>query len=233
MAAITLIGCRGGDKDASEILQKCGWLYGSRSDYKIYAPPFFIDIKWRDYSWLRHWLVVRRWRPVMAMVADYESPEQRTSMLRQVSQIRRLCVRPMVCPKFPGAVEDIPADCIVAISVPTQYAGWLPMPAEVKGRELHLLGGHPDQFAILMRHYEQSEIISADCSAIFQKAQFGAHWEPSINDWLYVAKNTIHTHKLTEISGVKVREYLNSPQKPRRINNRRGRSVLQLSFTSL
>jgi hypothetical protein len=226
------IGCRGGDPDAPGILKNAGWYYGSRSDYVIYEKPVFIDINWENYNWLKHWLVVRRWKPKIAMVADYLHPKQKETMLRQVSQIRRLGVRPMVCPKFSDAVADIPADCIVAVSVPTKYAGFLPIQEEVKDRELHLLGGHPDQFAILMRLYNQSKIISVDCSAIFQKAQFGAHWEPTKNDWLYVEKNSKTTHELTELSALKVAEYLSNPPKAKKWNNKRSRSILQLSFTA-
>lgn len=231
MAAITLIGCRGGVPSAPEILKKCGWEYGSRSDYTIYSQPYFIDINWKNYSWLRHWLVIRKWRPVMAMAPDYESPEQKETMLRQVDQIRRLGVRPMVCPKFDGATADIPADCVVAVSVPTGYAGFLPQSAELIGRELHLLGGHPDQFAMIINHYRQSTVISADCSAIFLKAEFGAHWEPLKNDWHYVPKNTVSTHDLIVLSGKNVAQYLASPPKNKRINRRRGKATFQIALT--
>jgi len=223
-----LIGCRGGDPDAPGILRQAGWHYGSRSDYKIYAPPVFIDIHWQNYKWLRHWLVLRRWRPMMAMAADYEYPEQKPVMLRQVAQIRTLGIRPMVCPKFEGAANDIPADCVVAVSVPTQYAGFLPNKNELIGRNLHLLGGHPDQLVLLMHRYKHSRIISVDCSAIFQKAQFGAYWEPFKNDWLYVEKNTISTHVLTVKSGKNVAMYLANPPSQKRWNNRRARSIYQM-----
>lgn len=215
-----LIGCRGGSPDAPEILKAVGWKYGSRSDGTIYAKPHFIDINWKNYKWLKHWLVVRKWRPNMAMVADYLRPEQKTTMLRQVRHIRALGVRPMCCPKFTGATLDIPADCIVAISVPTPYGGFLPEPSEVAGRELHLLGGHPDQIVVEMRRYHKSKIVSLDCSVMFMKAQFGAYWEPRVNDWLYVKKNSIETHQLIKMSAENIANYIANPPKYVKFNKR-------------
>lgn len=207
-----LIGCRGGDPDAPRLLKAEGWRYGFRSDATPYARPYFVDIKWEDYVWEKHLAIIEKWKPEVAMVADYEWPGQYSEMLTQVRDISSLGVRPMVCPKFMDAVADIPAHCIVAVSVPTDYAGFLPKPKEVKGRDLHLLGGHPDQFAFLIKTYHQSNVVSLDCSAIFQKAQFGAFWSARGNTWRYV-KHRFSTHALTRMSARQVRAYLNSPPK--------------------
>jgi hypothetical protein len=169
----------------------------------------------------------------MAMVADYEHPAQKRIMLRQVGQVADLDIIPMVCPKFPGAVSDVPNRCIVAISVPTGYAGFLPAANEVDGRQLHLLGGHPDQFALLMKMYEPSQIISIDCSTIFLKAQFGAYWSPKKNDWQYAEKNTATTHELTVKSALNVTRYLDAPPSidGARWNKRRFLSICQMRMS--
>ena len=156
----------------------------------------------------------------MAMVADYERPEQKCAMLMQGYQISALGVRPMVCPKFPGAAADIPSQWVVAVSVPTTYAGYLPTVAELQGRDLHLLGGHPDQFVVLMRRYNASRIISVDSSAMFLKAQFGAYWEPRRNDWQYVDKGAESTHSLIERSAVNIARYLTNPPRFVKLNRR-------------
>ncbi len=205
-----LIGCRGGDPDAPRLLQREGWKYGARSDYKIYDWPYFIDIEWRNYDWGNHLAVIREWSPKMAMVADYEQPSQRTNMLQQCDDIRAIGLRPMVCPKFPGAAKDIPKDAIVAVSVPTSYAGYLPSPSELIGRELHFLGGHPDQYVILQRRYSKASVISADCSTIFQKAQHGAFWSAKKNTWREV-RNRFHTHALMQASARNIKRYLLNP----------------------
>jgi hypothetical protein len=132
--------------------------------------------------------------------------------LTQVSDLVDLGVRPMCCPKFTGATYDIPAGVIIAISVPTDYAGFLPDPAEIAGRELHFLGGHPDQFVLLRQKYRQSQLMSCDCSAIFQKAQFGAFWSARRNTWRYV-KNRFSTHALTRMSARTVHRYMDNPPK--------------------
>lgn len=225
-----LIGCRGGDKFAPKILADAGWEYGSRSDYKIYAPPVFIDINWRHYSWLRHWLVLRRWRPEMGMAADYECPSQKSVMLRQAMQIRALGIRPMVCPKFPGATQDIPNECIVAVSVPTGYAGYLPPANEVAGRDLHLLGGHPDQHVLIGSLYGESYIKSIDCSAIFQKARFGAFWDADKGDWIYTEPRSHNSRSLIIKSAMNIKKYFQSEKFGFMGSNRRAQSVLQMSM---
>lgn len=207
---LILIGCRGNDPDAPRLLKAEGWEYGFRSDQVPYAKPYFIDIHWRDYDWSSHLAIVNEYHPLIAMVADYERRSDKQRMWQQVADIEAVGVRPMVCPKFTGAVADIPDIAIVAISVPTVYAGYLPEPAELIGRDLHLLGGHPDQWIILMRRYQGAQVLSADCSAIFQKAQYGAFWSARHNTWRYV-KNSFHTHSLTRMSARNFWRYLNNP----------------------
>lgn len=211
--AIEFIGCRGNDPDAPRLLSTEGWRYGVRSDCAVYGWPYFIDIKWTAYDWNKHIALIAGWGPAMAMAADYERPEQKDLMLSQVAQIEALGVQPMVCPKFPGATWDIPAEVIIAISVPTNYAGFLPDPAEVKGRKLHLLGGHPDQYIILMKQYPKSQVISLDCSAIFQKGQdYGSFWSAKRNTWREV-RGRFHSHTLMRMSARQVRSYMTKPPK--------------------
>lgn len=214
-----LIGCRGNDPDAPRLLKSEGWRYGYRSDGKAYSRPFFIDIKWYDYIWSDHLEACKYWRPAMAMVADYEHCNQKMEMLAQFRDIQSIGARAMICPKFSGAVIDIPKNAIVAISVPSDYAGFLPAPAEVAGRPLHFLGGHPDQIAVLLQTYRKSQIVSFDCSAIFQKAQFGAFWSAKYNTWRYV-KHRFATHTLTRMSARTIGRYLNNPPKLRYFKQR-------------
>jgi hypothetical protein len=206
---------------ASSLLKKCEWEYGSRSDCAIYDWPYFIDINWKKYNWMNHWLSVKKHQPVMAMVADYLAPSTAKCMSRQVEHISYLGVRPLVCPKFHGAVADIPQNCVVAISVPTGYAGFLPLPDEVGGRQVHLLGGHPDQIAYLKQVYRQSEVISVDCSVMFLKAEYGAYWDAARGDWIYTARGSMPTDDLVEQSCLEIARYLSCPFDRRRANARR------------
>ena len=84
----------------------------------------------------------------------------------------------MVCPKFPGAVDDIPDWCLVAVSVPTKYGGFLPSPDELRGRRVHLLGGSPQTQMRMAREYAGQGIVvsSVDGNMPAKVARFGDVW---------------------------------------------------------
>lgn len=182
---------RGGSKSAIECCVETGVPYGVREDYKSYAPNIFmIDFDWTKpvtaQRWQRYLQKIRDLKPMKAMVPDYESPAQKEALLQYIEDVRKTGVSEvMVCPKFEGAVKDIPDWCTVAISVPTRdketqkYAGWLPQPEEVIGRRLHLLGGHPDQWAALENIvYVRSRVASIDGNNMFRKAGLAQYWKP-------------------------------------------------------
>lgn len=127
-----------------ESCRVAGIAYGSRHDDKIRAWPTMIDINWKRYDWGKYLEILKVHKPIMAMVADYELPEQKETMLKQVQDLRDLGIlRIMVCPKFDNAIADIPSDCVIAISVPSKYAGYIPPMAQLAGKKVHLLGGSP------------------------------------------------------------------------------------------
>lgn len=127
-----------------EICRQAGIGYGSRHDDQIRSFPTMIDINWKKYDWSQYLEILKTHKPIMAMVADYESPTQKEIMLEQVQDLRELGIlRIMVCPKFDGAIADIPDGCIIAVSVPSKYAGFIPNFKELKGKKIHLLGGSP------------------------------------------------------------------------------------------
>ena len=127
-----------------EICRNAGIAYGSRHDDKIRAWPTMIDINWKKYDWPKYLDILKLHKPIMAMVADYEAPEQKETMLSQVQDLRDLGIlRIMVCPKFNEAIADIPNDCVIAVSVPSKYAGYIPPMQQLSGKKVHLLGGSP------------------------------------------------------------------------------------------
>ncbi len=131
------------------ISRASGMAYGTRSSERARAWPYMLDIDWKKFndghfSWNDYMRLVCEYHPVQAMCIDYESPTQRRQLERQISDLRSAGVlRIMVCPKFHGAVNHIPADCIVAVSVPSTYGGYIPEYTEIAGRQIHLLGGSP------------------------------------------------------------------------------------------
>lgn len=204
-----LIYVRGGDKSAPEIAQKGGWHYGIRHDYKPYADVYMLDVKWDDYVWSDVLAKAARWQPKRMMVPDLLSPGQVPLMLSQIDDLKSLGVdRVMACPKFFGAVAHIPDDCIVAVSVPTGYAGYLPRPEELTGRDVHFLGGHPDQWAWLLRLYSSANVVSMDGNELGTKAAKGQYWDLS-GRWVVPGRPT-PTLDLAILSALNIRAYLES-----------------------
>src|SRR5690606_19035862 len=124
------------------IARESGVAYGTRSSERARAWPYMLDIDWREQSagkltWQDYMQQVARYHPVQAMCADYEHPGQRRQLYQQIRDLHAAGVlRIMVCPKFPGAVAHIPHWCIVAVSVPSSYAGFIPDSDELTGRRV-------------------------------------------------------------------------------------------------
>ena len=174
-----VIYCAGGNKRLAAIARDAGMLYGTRHDDTPAFKPYMMDINWKRYDWRDYLRKVEEWRPVMAMVPDYETPEHRGRMVAMARQlVERGVERVMVCPKFPGAVDHIPDWCLVAVSVPTKYAGFLPDPSELRGRRVHLLGGSPQAQMRLTREYTGRGITvsSVDGNSWQGHAQHGVLW---------------------------------------------------------
>ena len=206
-----LIYCRGGDKQAPGIAKAAGVLYGTRYDYKPYAAVFMLDGGAGSVDWRLYLDKTCEHQPIMALTPDYFTPDART-LLTQIDELRALGVaRICVCPKFRGAVGDIPDDCVVAVSVPTSYAGFLPHAAELVGRRIHFLGGHPDQIAHLMTVYQGAEIISADMNIIGRKADLGQFWRTR-GGWQTAPNSRFESRLLAIHSWRNVRAYLNAPK---------------------
>lgn len=160
---VKFIQVAGNNPNLSIVCKNAGVGYGVRHDNKAYSQPQMLDINWKKYDWGMYLEVVKKYKPTMAMVADYIHPSQRDVMLQQVNDLRQLGVlNIMVCPKFDEAVIDIPDDCIVAISIPSSYAGFLPPSETLIGRRLHLLGGSPKKQKAYILEHPKLRIVSVD-----------------------------------------------------------------------
>jgi hypothetical protein len=207
---VIVVYCRGGDKFAPIVARFAGMLYGTRHDYIPYAHIYLLDIHWTKYDWSDYLRKAAAWKPVMAMAPDYERPDQLPALLSQIGDLRGLGIRPMVCPKFAGAVSDIPPDCIVSISVPSDYAGFLPDRRELGGRELHFLGGSPSQQRYLMARYDNAQTVSADGNKLGYKAMKGQYWHSQQARWVDV-RGQYSTQALQLASAWHIVRYLNAP----------------------
>jgi hypothetical protein len=127
-----------------------------------------LDVNWKKYDWHQFLQKVDLYCPAQAMVPDYEEPADYQRIQNQAVELRNHGVlRVTVCPKFDGAIADIPRWCIVAISVPSGYAGFLPKDfGEFTGRKVHLLGGSTKQHIDLIQKINGAggHVISADGS---------------------------------------------------------------------
>lgn len=225
MTGIQVIYCRGGDVRAPKVVKAAGLMYGTRHDYKPYMPVYMLDIAFEQFKGIdftgveyqRKWGVyldrVRAHQPALAMTLDYTPNVPRDLMLDQVEQVRAAgAATVMICPKFAGAVDHIPQSCIVAVSVPSTYAGFLPHPSELEGRRLHLLGGNPDQQAYLIRkRYTGAHVVSVDSNVLAYKAGFKQWWSARRGTWVHAPKGQYQTVTLTIHSARCVVGYLHDP----------------------
>lgn len=191
-----IIFCAGGNKRFAKIALEEGMLYGLRGDYTAYWQPVMVDIPFEKFwqtdkqgvpqkeprwsLWKSLLAKIVTWQPVTALVPDYLSPGYRRALIKMACQLVEAGVdRPMMCPKFPGAVKDIPEWCVVAISVPSGYSGYLPPLDELRGRRVHLLGAaSPKDQLDLTRYYAMHgiEVISVDVNAHQKASQKGTFY---------------------------------------------------------
>lgn len=196
---------RGGDKHAPGIAEAAGMQYGARHDYTTYADVWMLDIKWTRYDWTQYLDIVREQQPVMALAPDYEWGWQWTALRRQIEDLRQLVTHVLVCPKFHGAINHIPEDCIVALSVPAPtYAGFLPDFRELTGRRVHLLGGRPETQALLVQRLNGHgvEVFSVDGSYLSMKAGNGQVY--SEGKWIQRRDRKVPNWELEQLSAVNV-----------------------------
>lgn len=203
-----IVYVRGGDKAAPKIAELSGMVYGTRHDYKPYAPIYMLDINWKRFEWTDYVAKVQEYQPIMAMTPDYESPAQRSNLYRCIRDLKPLVKLVMVCPKFTGALAHIPSWCVIAVSVPTRYAGFLPDFRELNSRKVHLLGGKPEVQADLIRKLcgVGAEIVSVDGSYHAMKAGYGQWFQ--FGKWHQIRGKTAPDNDLCLASAINISRYL-------------------------
>lgn len=220
-----IVYVRGGDKTAPEVSKYFDG-GGARSDYKTYERPTMLDWDFKKrfdpHKWQKYLRAIEKDKPVLAMVPDYFRSDEKLFMLRNVEQVKEAGAQyVMVCPKFAGAVADIPEHCIVAISVPTKYAGFLPERLEVIGRKLHFLGGHPDQHLALMRvQYAGIEVFSIDANVLAMQAGYGKWWSAYRGDWVQEPPHKYDTLTLSKRSAKMIVKYMSNRNSTYKMNER-------------
>lgn len=206
---IEVVYVRGGDKAAPAIAESAGARYGTRHDYKPYAPVWMLDIHWQKYDWAEYLALVREYQPVMALAPDYERPDQQDTLSSQIDDLRPLVERVLVCPKFHGAVDHIPSDCVIALSVPAPtYAGFLPDLRTLVNRKIHLLGGRPETQVELITKLNAlgAQVLSVDGSYIAMKAGHGQSFREGA--WVQSRSRLVTNDELCAVSAVNYVRYI-------------------------
>lgn len=180
---------RGNGPDVPEIARLSGCAYGSAEQHTIYDWPYMIDVNFKKPNWAKYLTIIEKWNPVQALVVDYADPARKDEMLQHIADLKAAGVlRVVVCSKFHGAVKDIPADCIVGISLRTDgnlgdgeniYAGFMISPSECYGRKCHLLGGSPQlqKETMTKLHGADARVVSADGNAHFGSAHMSSVYQ--------------------------------------------------------
>lgn len=206
-----------------EIARQSGWAYGIRSSERPIDWAYQVDIDWTDYSWSEYLHNISIWKPFAALVPDYENANQKRTMLNRIEHLKQLGVqRILVCPKFKNAVKDIPNECVVAVSIPSKYAGYVPQLSELYGRKVHLLGGSPPKWFgskkgkhnltgyIAIFQGANIKIISVDGNSHTGAAVHGGIW---INGVWNFNRSPLEIYKFMVESGNNIREDLHRSSK--------------------
>lgn len=182
---------RGNNPNVPRIARESGSAYGTKEVHKAYAWPFMVDCEFeKPRPWYKYMQVIRDLRPVMALTVDYTDPSKKLRMLAQVRRLRKAGVlRVVVCVKFHGAAYDVPADCIIGVSLRTEgnlakgkhnpYSGFMPHFNELAGRKVHLLGGSPQlQIDTLCKlRGVGAHVLSVDGNGQFGASAYGTVYE--------------------------------------------------------
>lgn len=202
--SIKIIYCRGGDKDAPKLAESAGMEYGIRYDYQAYGKVYMLDSGLSP-RWAHYLARAKYLRPTFALTPDYMRPDKIGLDLR-IMDISAIAEIVGVCPKFAGAVFDIPPDCVICESVPSKYAGWLIPDTEIiPNRNYHLLGGDP---CLQLKEIKRIRkfggiVVSADGNKLMLKATHGQVF--ANGRWV---KHSAPTSELAQISAYEIMAYL-------------------------
>lgn len=205
-----IIYCRGGDKTAPRLAAEAGMRYGVRYDYTAYDRVYMLDVGLAP-KWTRYLGRARKLRPFFALTPDYMTPDK-IALDLYVQDLRDCAQRIGVCPKFNGAIQHIPTDCVICESVPSVYAGWLiPDDELLPERDYHLLGGDPRMQKHEVRRIQNAggRVISLDGNKMAQKAAHGQIFNNG--NWI---KHSGATAELARISAFELMRYFKAEVTP-------------------
>ena len=192
-----VIYCAGGGKILADIAIQEGFLYGSRSDDVREIPRCngLIDINWKKYNWEDHLAAVKKHKPKYAVVPDIENIKSLEKAMKMAKDLEGFCQRVIIVPKRHGIISNIPQKYIIGISVPTSYSGYISHASELKNRDIHLLGGSPNQQKELWQYYKvmNAHVISVDINCHNKVSNYGNYWNGY--KWIYDGNHIIDKYE--------------------------------------
>lgn len=185
-----LIFCGGGNKRYAEIAIDNGYRYGARLPGTTYADIYFADQNWKKPNRKAYMAALKRLRPYMATVIDWEREEQYPEVIDWAAEAAQFVQVIVIIPKVHNAIYSLPrsvgaASVRLGYSVPTKHGGTDVFLSEYLGWDIHLLGGSPGKQMLLSRYLN---VKSADGNMAMKMANTrGLYWKPGksfgANSW--------------------------------------------------
>lgn len=191
---LEIIYCANGNKRFAEIAVAHGFLYGAQLPGTIYedvSPLHFADQNWKDPQRDVYIDLLKKHRPNVATVLDWEQDEQLPEVLAWAEEAAVYVDTVIIIPKVMGGIAKLPRtvggkSVRLGYSVPTRHGG-TSLPAwEFSGWPIHLLGGSPHKQMRLAHYFD---VVSADGNMILgQATRFCQFWangnaKYAINRW--------------------------------------------------
>lgn len=178
----------GGKPETPVFCKRAGWSYGVQFGYTVYD-----DCRMLDYvngDWSAYLQALKDTGATQAVVADFRAKDEWEWVKKRMADVAEIGVTPIVVAKFLDSLAFIPETINgirtrIGVSVPTSHMndGFLPDVDEFKRwssgrRDLHLLGGHPDQWLYLKEYYAMvATVASIDGNALYMQArEYGKMW---------------------------------------------------------
>lgn len=145
-----IIYCGGGNPRFYEIATEAGFLYGAQLPDTIYGPLYFADQNWKNPNRERYMSLLKRHKPFMASVLDWEIASQLDEVLAWAEEAAQFVRVVMIIPKVIGGIARLPKiiggqPICLGYSVPTKHGGTSVPVWEFYNWSVHLLGGNPHQ----------------------------------------------------------------------------------------
>jgi hypothetical protein len=175
-----LIFCAGQSHRFAEIANRCGFLYGCRSDHKPTLKVEFADVNYKKPDFQAHADFVNYHRPKYAVVPDIFNLKDLDSSLRYAETLQSDFV--IIVPKIVGIIPRLAKNIVIGFSIPSSY-GAAPMGLldEIGNRPVHLLGGSPQMQLRFARYIKN--IVSVDGNMTQKAATMGTFYDAKTNNW--------------------------------------------------